>query len=364
MTRQIFLKTLLTGFVILGLLVLPSVLLAQGNSGAAFERVKAVQKKHTKALMGKPGVVGTAIGDGQGGRPIVLVLVEHGAVPGIPTSLEGVPVRPFVTGKIYALPKGGNSGKNPGGDDGGTQVDPTARFPRPVPIGVSTGHPEITAGTIGCRVVDADGQVYALSNNHVYANENQADIGNNVLQPGPNPDGGVYPDDSIGTLAAFVRIVFSTSASNTIDAAIAAITLGDFDGDSKFELGVGNATPLDGYGVPSSQIKPLDELTFRMKVKKYGRTTGQTTNGRVIGINGVFDIIYDTGTARFINQIVISGRGFSAPGDSGSLIVSDSENPVGLLFAGSSTTTIANPIEVVLDTFSEMVGSELTIDGK
>ena len=64
-----------------------------------------------------------------------------------------------------------------------------------------------------------------------------------------------------------------------------------------------------------------------------------------------------------MNQIVITPGTFSAGGDSGSLIVVDSERtddhhkPVGLLFAGSSLYTIANPIGPVLDAFV------VTIDG-
>lgn len=108
MTRQMFLKSVLAVVVALAVLVIPTTLWGQGNSAAAFDRVKAVQEANTNVLMAKAGVVGTAIGEGQGAQPIVLVLVEHGAVPGIPTSLQGVPVRPLVTGKIYALGKGGN----------------------------------------------------------------------------------------------------------------------------------------------------------------------------------------------------------------------------------------------------------------
>ncbi|MGH7457200.1 MAG: hypothetical protein ACRENG_37975, partial [bacterium] len=52
-----------------------------------------------------------------------------------------------------------------------------------------------------------------------------------------------------------------------------------------------------------------------------------------------------------INQIVITKRSFSAGGDSGSLVVDLSGNPVGLLFAGGSNTTIANPIGAVLTEF-------------
>jgi hypothetical protein len=214
---------------------------------------------------------------------------------------------------------------------------------RPVPIGVSTGHPDITAGTIGCRVTDGI-NVYALSNNHVYANENKASIEDNVLQPGTF-DGGVDPDDAIGTLFAFEPIVFHPRANNTIDAAI-ALTNTDM---------VGNATPSGGYGTPNSITAAA---YVNQLVKKYGRSTG-LTEGKVYALNAMVRVGYDSGTARFVGQIVITPGGFSDGGDSGSLIVTrEGNNPVGLLFAGSSSYTIANPIDDVLDAFG------VTIDGE
>jgi hypothetical protein len=267
-----------------------------------------------------------------------------------------------VTGKIYALPKGGNGkGGKPDGGDPVAPVDRTARFDRPVPIGVSTGHPAITAGTIGCRVTGG-GSVYALSNNHVYADENQASIGDAVIQPGAF-DGGSSPADDIGTLSDFQSIVFSTSADNVIDAAIAVTTTGD----------LGNSTPLGeggGYGIPSSTTLSVVEIADKLlnnqavSVQKYGRTTG-LTKGQVAWINATVNVGYDSGTARFVNQIVISPGSFSGGGDSGSLVVTDDDNrnPVGLLFAGSVLYTIANPIDAVLSRFGVTVDGEDTSGG-
>ena len=68
-------------------------------------------------------------------------------------------------------------------------------------------------------------------------------------------------------------------------------------------------------------------------------------------------------TMTFTGQIVIANRGskFLAGGDSGSLMVEDvTTNPraVGLLYAGSSTSAIANPIDEVLDLLgASMVGN-------
>jgi len=103
MTRRIFCKVLLVAVAVFGLLALSGILLAQGRSDWAFERVKEVQERHTKNLMAKPGVVGTAIGLNDNGRHVVMILLEKPGVPGIPNELEGVPVRQVVTGKFYAL---------------------------------------------------------------------------------------------------------------------------------------------------------------------------------------------------------------------------------------------------------------------
>jgi hypothetical protein len=227
------------------------------------------------------------------------------------------------------------------------ELYPYSKWGTPVPIGVSTGHFDITAGTIGARVKDSSGNVYALSNNHVYADENRASIGDNVLQPGPY-DGGRNPGDVIGTLSNYIPIKFSRHANNVVDAAIALSSVSQ----------LGNATPVDGYGVPKSDTVPAYVGQW---VMKYGRTTG-LTSGFVYAIEATVRVNYDSGVARFIHQIIIipiTGS-FSLGGDSGSLIVSVDEErqPVGLLFAGNDLFTVANPINYVL----EQLG--VTIDGE
>jgi len=291
---------------------------ARAQHNAGLQRAIEAQEKHTPALMGKTGVVGTAASLNHDGGPVVKVYVEKAAnFAGLPRQLDGVIVVPEVTGKIRAF------------------GDTTARY-RPTPIGVSTGHPAITAGTIGARVTDGT-NVYALSNNHVYADENRASLGDNALQPGAY-DGGTDPGDAIGTLYDFEPISFGGS-SNVMDAAI-VITSASL---------LNSATLPDGYGVPSSETATA---TPRLRVKKYGRTTS-LTSGRVDAVNATVDVGYDTGVARFVGQIVIKPGPFSAGGDSGSLIVTEKGNhPVGLLFAGSTLVTIANPIDAVLNRFN------------
>jgi len=310
----------------------------------------AVQDRYTDNLLAHPEVVGTATGLTEDGKPAIVVLTKSeistkadvrieslrkGVAPAaIPAAIENLPVVILVTGEIKAL-KGGGGGFNP-----------TLKY-RPAPNGVSLGHFNITAGTLGCLVTKA-GNTYILSNNHVMADENQAADNDNILQPGP-ADGGLNPGDAIATLSEYEPIVFTTSANNVIDAAIAVVNPADVTGATADE---GN------YGAPSTTIVAA---AVGMDVQKCGRTTGCTStsinkpNEGITAINATVNVGYSTGTARFINQIVITKRGFSAGGDSGSLIVDLNGNPVGLLFAGSNTTTIANPIGAVLSNFGVTV---------
>ena len=303
----------------------------------------AAQRRHTDALLQTPGVVGTAVAPLADGRAGMLILLERPGITGLPQALDGVPVTTRVTGRLMAF------------------SDPTQRQ-RPAPTGFSVGHPDITAGTIGARVRDALGRVYILSNNHVLANSNDASIGDAEYQPGPF-DGGTSADQ-IATLTDFQTITFSTSATNTIDAAIALSTTAMLD----------NATPADeGYGMPNSTIYGdadgdglFDDRNalLGLNVQKYGRTT-RLTHGQITGVNATVMICYEVleftciKAARYVDQLIISPAGFSNGGDSGSLIVTDDAtlNPVALLFAGSSSVTIGNRIDLVLNRFG------VSIDG-
>lgn len=299
-------------------------------SASSFEAALTLQENVTEEWLSREGVVGTAIGVDGMGRAVLKVYLTEAGVASFPRFLSGVEVVPEVTGRFTALPA----------DEA---VDPKRGFPRPVPIGVSGGHGNVTAGTIGARVTDG-ARLFALSNNHVFAANNGGRPGDNLLQPGV-VDGGRDPDDAFGTLHDFEPIVFCGALGcepNSIDAAI-ALTSDDQ---------LGSSTPDGGYGSPRGWT---EEAELGMSVQKYGRTTGHTV-GRVSGINATIDVNYRVGRARFEGQIVISGNGFSAGGDSGSLIVTKGllladRRPVGLLFAGSGTSTIANPIDLVLDRF-------------
>lgn len=339
----------LASLVVLLVVLTAGLVLAQGppSHPPGLDRAIAAQEAHTDALLTRAGVVGTAVGLAPDGQPVVKVYTRSAAVRGLPAALDGVPVEVEVTGDLVAQDQGI-------GRSSGTE--------RLIKKGRSL---YCTVGTLGALLTDGT-DLYALSNAHVYANAGSQTVGSvqtgengdRILQPGrvdmqPVACGSAAQIDQaeIGTLWAVAPIVFSRTASNQIDAAIARLSP---EGKTK----VANNT-FDGLGTPSTEVANAT-LDPPLTVKKYGRTTG-LTEGTVTGINATVVIRYDKGQARFINQIVVQGNGstFSAGGDSGSLIVtSNGNNPVALLFAGSSSTTIGNPIQAVLDAFGlTIVGS-------
>jgi hypothetical protein len=312
------------------------------------EKAVSILQKHNPKLLSITNVVGTGIIRGVDGKPAILVMTKSQGVTGIPKFVDSVPVEIEVTGEIRALAK-----KPPAPPVPPTPtIDPRAWFARAVPIGVSTGNiNEISSGTIGCRVKDSSRNVYALSNNHVYARENSAELNEIIVQPGRYDTAGYARNESnkIGKLSAFIPIQFTSD--NIVDVAIAIST--------KDDLGTG--TPANGYGVPSST---LSEAELGQAVQKYGRTTA-LTKGTIKGVDVTILVSYTDGNATFTNQIMVQGRGFIKAGDSGSLLVTDPGcSPVGLLFAGDSSgrNAFANPIGDVLDQLSEKLGATLTID--
>lgn len=195
---------------------------------------------------------------------------------------------------------------------------------RPAPPGVSIGHKDITAGTFSVTCFK-DGTKYLLSNNHVFANMNAGEIGDAILQPGVY-DGGVDPDDRIGTLAAFVPLVFNDQVHpNYVDCAIAIPTNVDDLLDEILEIG--NSTGSK-------------EAAIGQNVIKSGRTTG-ITQGTITEFSGLIAVGYgDSGTAYFDDQIVTGPM--LQGGDSGSCLLDSSDfKAVGLCFAASSVISIA-----------------------
>lgn len=237
---------------------------------------------------------------------------------------------------------------------------PTERW-RPAPGGVSIGHHAITAGTLGCLVRRGD-QAFILSNNHVLANCNAAAPGDAILQPGPI-DGGTAAD-RIATLEAFVPIALTAEESTCAFAngvASALNVLARLFGSSARMQVISERTSanlvdaaiarLDDPAAVSEELLGLGHIAGQahaelgMSVRKSGRTTGITT-GEIEQVDVSVDVTYGAGqVARFTDQLMAGSM--SQGGDSGSAVLDQGNNLVGLLFAGSETTTLVNRIEHV-----------------
>ena len=207
------------------------------------------------------------------------------------------------------------------------------------------------SGTLGALVQDTQGVQYILSNNHVMGLSGSATAGDDISQPGLIDNGCVIP-----TIVADFTV--APALTTNVDCAIAQLRPGLMDGTGFIEdIGTISSVPRTP--------------TVGLSVAKSGRTTGFTT-GTISSTTTTVSVQYplrcgiNAGPTRtFTNQVVINSTTFSAGGDSGSLIVSNNSchQPVALLFAGSSTSTIGNPIGQVLSRLSTSLGSAVSFVG-
>src|SRR5215472_10002034 len=216
-------------------------------------------------------------------------------------------------------------------------------------------------GTLGSLVQRA-GTFYILSNNHVLARSDSASLGENIIQPGlVDTNCGATSSSVVGNLSQFTNL---QASGTNVDAAIAQIITGAVDTTGAILL-LGSTTtggvpdpgpPHAGTGIPA---------TVGMGVGKSGRTTGLTCS-RVGAVGVATRVQYQTGCGTgstfdvaYSNQISVTGGTFSGAGDSGSLIVSTgTADPVALVYAGSDTDTVGNPVQDVLNAMADSLGNK------
>jgi hypothetical protein len=207
------------------------------------------------------------------------------------------------------------------------------------------------SGTLG-SLLTAAGAQYILSNNHVLARQDRAAVGEDISQPGLI-DNGCRPSTIV---ADFTKAV---TLGQNVDCAVATLRAGTMDSTGFIE----------GFGGPPSST--IASPSVGMAVAKSGRTTGHTT-GTIGSVNTSVNVQYQikcgqgrTYILSYTNQVVINSSTFSAGGDSGSLITTNDGcyHPVALLFAGSTSSTIGNPIGEVLTKLSAALGATLSFVG-
>ena len=363
MTRKHFLRQIFHTAMALPALLATTAFAAPGLSIAnpRVQEVIGVQRTVTPGLMALDGILGTAVGaDDAGNVGLVIFVNSEGANPGevirsLPASIRGVGVSGRLTEPFRAL-----AGK-PGG--GGSTY--TAKQTPPIKLGTSGGWGHDLAngyccgGTLG-SLININGEQYILSNFHVLesdlvpgGNGRVKQDGDSVIQPGLIDVGcNAANAQSVATL-----VVRNALPASNVDAAIAKVVNGMVDPSGA----------ILGIGTLSAQTQAA---FLNQPVKKSGRTSGLTRSS-VVGLNATVSVTYENecagGTAftkTFTGQIIVNnrvkGKSFLAGGDSGSLMAEDiATNPkaVGLLYAGSNSYAIANPIDEVLAFFgATMVG--------
>lgn len=277
-------------------------------------RVRGLRDQYAPELIKRDDVISVGIGLDDQGEEVIKVRVKNAVskqnlLPaGLPSDIVEVEVdEPITAHSVGLIPP------EPETDAQGRK-DKT----RPVPPGVSAGHPQITAGTVGFQLSDG-AQTFTSSNNHVYADVNAGNPGDDIYQPGPT-DGGTSNDVS-ATLEDYVPLEDGTK----LDFAWASQ---DVEHTNQPE---GIPTPK---GAPK-RVEVGDTLT------KSGRTTG-VTEGTVEEVDVTVTVGYGGGNSiELTDQIFTSDM--SDGGDSGSLALhTDDDSPGGIIFAGNSTTSVLN----------------------
>ncbi len=327
---------------------------SKSAANANIRAVMAVQDHYTPALMADADVIGTATTIGDDGQPAVLLLVlSDKARNRMPRDLDGVKVQVLITDRIVAMKGPPSSGPSH-----------TVIQTPPIQLGTSGGWAYDLAngyccgGTLG-SLIQVGSQKRILSNYHVFeadivagGNDRVATTGDPIIQPGL-----IDVACNAGSAQEVATLVVTSSIpGSNVDASTATIIDGMVSADGAIlEIGTLSAQTVAAYiGQP---------------VKKSGRTTGLTRSS-VSALNATISVAYENEcageaafTQTYTGQIVITNRAskFLGGGDSGSLMVEDvltDPCAVGLLFAGSSQTAIANPIDEVLGFFgATMVGN-------
>lgn len=240
----------------------------------------------------------------------------------------------------------------------------------PVDLGTSGGNVNDTnngfccGGTLG-SLVTRNGINYILSNNHVLAKSDSGITGSGSTPGDPISQPGTIDSpttctttgtSTVANLSEFFNL--ETGPTPKVDAALAQIVNGQVDtAGNILLLGATQTNGTPDPGAPHGGIGVA--ATVGQAVAKSGRTTGLTCS-TVLATNISANVDYfrhcgDTTkafTASYTNLVSVSGGSFSASGDSGSLIVTQSTaDPVALLFGGSDVDTVGNPVSDVLAAF-------------
>lgn len=210
-------------------------------------------------------------------------------------------------------------------------------YVRPAMPGCSIGHVNLYGyGTFGLLVRRADARsLFILSNSHVLAMDGLADKGDDIVQPGPGDIDG--ESSTIAKLARWIDFDFATTGwPNLVDAAIARVVRSDSVTNSIREI---NVVPIATSSV----------ITKGMRVRKVGRSSddmwGEVKNPSFNLRHKHMTIAGTRSYVRYADQVLCDR--FAGPGDSGSIVLNEQNQVVGLCAAGSPSRASFNKIDYV-----------------
>lgn len=286
------------------------------------ENITNAKKSAVEDLLKRPGVTGVdtgfkIIGGQRTDQIVIRVFVqEKKNVPEaerIPQTINGVP-----TDVIQCDPKLLNGFLNP--VQGGLIIE-------------DSNSKHGTGGMVVFNGLRGVGQPMLLTCHHVVAGiDGRLRPGSAMFQPNP-PNPPFPPDRRVGLVD---RGLFN----GVVDAAVVSI----------------NWPGISGQILDIGPIKGVNQATLNMRVRKHGGTTNLTI-GTVTGIDADLLLAGPTGVTRFTNQISIAGDPvtsptFALPGDSGSVVINETGNVIGMVFAGdlgAGKLTFANHINAILN---------------
>ena len=311
------------------------------------DEISRVKQEHEERLLKLPNVTGVytdykTTGGQRTDRLAIVVTVRKKkdvpkaqAVPkeitGIPTDVVEEEIVPMFAVLLEDIAPAVDAASYPT-LQGGISIGP-CRSVHLDPPEVPTAGDYVFVGTLGCIVRDnATNQAMMLSNFHVMCINDGWAVGNTMTQPS-RVDGGSCPSGVVGTL---VRAQLTAA----VDCAVSNVS----------------GRPTSCSIVDIGDINGTAVATVNLAVRKRGRTTG-LTHGTVMATDYTTSVDYGDGLGvvtlhdqiRIVNDPAQSAQ-FGNKGDSGSVVVNDGNEVVGLYFAGNSAGTVgvANPIAAVL----------------
>jgi len=309
------------------------------------DAIRPIKRMVEDEFLTRPGVIGVDIGEKivagrPTGRPAIVVYVRskrHSQRFAIPVEVAGVPTDvvedSFVLHRAVVSSDGVEGAERHGSLVGGIGVGP-CRAIRFVPPDVEAAGDYLVVGTLGALVVSRAParQVMGLTSFHVACVDDAWSVGDPMAHPSRVDDGNPLTDQ-IGTLSR-------AALSGTVDGAALLLTPGRQVLPEVVGLG-----PV--IGPATARVGAL--------VRKRGRTTG-VTEGVVASTDALVSLDFGNGIGvrTLRDQIRVQagpGRRLADHGDSGSVLMDESNRVVGLYCAGNASGTLgfANPIGRVLD---------------